>query len=349
MAAAAPRLAVMPVDDPRWAAFVAASTAAGPFHHPRWAGSLARAYRWRAFALASCDAEGRVLAGAPFLEIRTPAQRRRWVSLPFTDECPPLAADAGTGERFVAELGRVQEALRAPCIEIRADVPALGWRRSADAVVHVLELEADLERVRSRFSRSRVIRNIARAEREGVTLHRAASRADLDGFYALHCRTRRRQGVPVQPPRFFEALWRDVVSAGLGSVLVASHGGAPVAAALFLHFNMTTVYKFGASDPEGWPVRPNHLLFWTAIRESVARGDRRFDFGRTDLGNAGLRAFKGGWGAIERPLVTSALRPRAGDGADGVGARALSVAIRRAPTWFGTATGRLLYRYAGSR
>ena len=83
--------------------------------------------------------------------------------------------------------------------------------------------------------------------------------------------------------------------------------GVAIASALFLSWNGTTIYKFGASDPEHWPLRPNHLIFWTAIRDSCERGDHRFDFGRTDLENTGLRSFKEGWGAVERPLFTSAL------------------------------------------
>jgi lipid II:glycine glycyltransferase (peptidoglycan interpeptide bridge formation enzyme) len=203
--------------------------------------------------------------------------------------------------------------------------------------------------VRRRFSRSRVVRNIARAEREGVTVRTASGRADLDMFYALHTRTRRRQGVPVQPKRFFDLLWSRLVEPGLASIVLASAGGTPVAGALFLTWNRTTIYKFGASDPAGWPLRPNHLLFWTAIRDSCARGDVRFDFGRTDLDNAGLRAFKSGWGAVERPLVYSTIASGATEGREGAAGRLLSVAIQRGPSWLCRGIGEGLYRYAASR
>ena len=231
---------------------------------------------------------------------------------------------------------------------MRADVPELTWKRAADAVIHVLPLEDDLEAVRSRFSRSQVIRNIRRAEREGVTVRAAQSPADVAAFLELHLRTRKRQGVPMQPRRFFDLLCSQVLDAGMGSILLASSGGVPVAGALFLFWNGTTIYKFGASDPGAWPLRPNHLIFWTAIQEAVARGDARFDFGRTDLDNTGLRAFKGGWGGVERPLVTSVL----GDAhahAPGASGRLLGAAIRGGPDWVCRGVGTALYRYAASR
>jgi CelD/BcsL family acetyltransferase involved in cellulose biosynthesis len=342
-----PQLSLLALDDPRWIEFVASCAAATPFHHPAWAGLLADTYGFRPFVLAMAAGDGRPLAGAPFIEVRTVARRRRWISLPFTDRCPPLSLDAPSEHRLLYLLSRARERLDAPPIEVRSSVVAPAWAASASAVLHVLELDQDLERLRRRFSRSQVIRNIKRAEREGVTVRAATSRDDLDAFYALHLRTRRRQGVPVQPYRFFELLWRRMIRVGLGSILLASSGGAPLAGALFLHWNQATVYKFGASDPEGWPRRPNHALFWAAIQAAVARGDRWFDFGRTDLDNSGLRAFKSSWGAEELPLVYSSCagEPRGA----GLSKRVLAATIQRGPPWLCRRIGESFYRYAATR
>jgi CelD/BcsL family acetyltransferase involved in cellulose biosynthesis len=342
-----PRLHLLALDDLRWTDFVASCAAATPFHHPAWARLLADTYGFRPFALALAPADGRPLAGAPFIEVRSLARRRRWISLPFTDRCPPLALDAPSEHRLLNLLSRARERLDAPPIEVRSSVLASAWAASASGMEHVLELDPDIDRLRRRFSRSQVIRNIKRAEREGVTVRPATSRDDLDAFYALHLRTRRRQGVPVQPYRFFDLLWTHMIDVGLGSILLASAGGAPLAGALFLSWNGTTIYKFGASDPEGWPQRPNHAIFWTAIRAAAARGDRAFDFGRTDLGNSGLRAFKSSWGAEERPLVYSSC---AGE-SDSAGwpQRLLATAIRRGPPWLCRRIGESFYRYAATR
>src|SRR5262249_59613082 len=114
---------------------------------------------------------------------------------------------------------------------------------------------------------------------------------------------RRRQGVPIQPKRFFGLLWDRIIAPGMGSVLVVeTPAGDPIAAAVFVAWNGTVVYKFGASDASSWSLRPNHLLFWHAIRTACEQGCRWFDFGRTDLGQEGLRNFKLSWGAAEEPL-----------------------------------------------
>jgi CelD/BcsL family acetyltransferase involved in cellulose biosynthesis len=81
------------ISDPRWSSFVSKRVQATAFHQPAWAGLLAECYGFRTFALA-LTGEQEIEAGLPVVEIskRFPRRSRRWVSLPFTDACGPLAA-----------------------------------------------------------------------------------------------------------------------------------------------------------------------------------------------------------------------------------------------------------------
>jgi hypothetical protein len=323
------------LEDPRWREFVESCAEAGPFHHPAWARLLGDAYGYRALALAATDESGKLTAGVPVLELRG----GRRVSLPFTDACAPLALSA----EGLAALSRGLARLRQ--IEIRAPFPGVDAR--AVAVQHVLPLRADASLVYAGLHKSRIQRPVAKAEREGVVVRAGESRGDLlETFYGLHVQTRRRQGVPVQPRRFFELLWERMLEPGLGFVLVAEADSAPAAAAVFLSWNGSAIYKFGASDEARLRLRPNHLLLWDAIRRSCENGDRSFDFGRTDFGNTGLRTFKGGFGANERPLVYSQFGSAAAYDGGGRAARALAPVIRRSPPWVCRGLGELLYKYA---
>jgi CelD/BcsL family acetyltransferase involved in cellulose biosynthesis len=282
------------------------------------------------------DDGGRVEAGAPALALRG----ARRVSLPFTDACTPLARSDDARRRLAESFAR-----NGRC-EVRSALDGPGLVTRVRGVDHVLDLDASLDSIHAAFS-SQTRRNVARAEKSAVEVRHGQRRDDLtETFYALHLRTRRRQGVPVQPRRFFRLLWDDFVEGGLGTLLLAYTGAAPVAGALFLHWNGHTIYKFGASDREHLALRPNNLIFWTAIREAHARGDSTFDFGRTELDNEGLRAFKSGWGAGERPLVYTFSGSAPEIDAPSVALRALSVAIKRAPSWLCRAVGEVGYRYA---
>ncbi|HSR21917.1 MAG TPA: GNAT family N-acetyltransferase, partial [Candidatus Eisenbacteria bacterium] len=171
---------------------------------------------------------------------------------------------------------------------------------------------------------------------------------EMGAFYRLHLLTRRRQGVPVQPRRFFDAIWRHLVAPGFGVVVLAeTPSGRTAAGAVVLAGNGTAMVKYQASDETCWELRPNHLCYWAAIRWASETGHRRFDFGRSESRHAGLQRWKAGWGAGATPLtyaVTGRGEP-AGDGRGRLGA-ALGHVIRRSPTLVCRALGDLLYRYA---
>jgi lipid II:glycine glycyltransferase (peptidoglycan interpeptide bridge formation enzyme) len=210
---------------------------------------------------------------------------------------------------------------------------------------HELALDGDPAEIMARFDRSQVQRGIRKAHREGVRVRWGSSRGDVEVFYSLHLATRRRLGVPIQPRAFFDGLWERLLEPGLGAIVISEIDDRPVAAAVFLGWRDTLVYKFGASDRDAWSYRPNHALFWDAIRWACEKGFAVLDFGRTDLDNDGLRGFKGGWGTLESPLVYSTLGELRPVRAGGAAAKALGGLIRHSPEIVCRQLGERFYRY----
>jgi CelD/BcsL family acetyltransferase involved in cellulose biosynthesis len=332
------------LDDDRWLSFVSAREDADPFHHPAWALLLQDCYGMQGFVLASTNAAGELEAGIPVLvPPRVPGRDRRWVSLPFTDALAPLAT-AGSVARFTDELDDERRGRGVARLEVHGRLAGARALPSG-AVTHVLPLDPDPERVEARFS-SAAVRNARLGKQRGIVVRTAETENDVSStYYRLHVDTRRRLGVPVQPRRFFRLLWSRVLDRGLGFALIAEQAGTPIAGAVFLHWNGTIVYKYGASDSAYWSLRPNNVLFLEAIRDSCLRGHRRFDFGRSDLEAEGLRRFKRSWGAEELPLEYSVLGGAA-HARLGEGGKALEPILRRSPAWVARALGELLYRYA---
>lgn len=331
---------VLELDHPNWKAYVDAQPDAGPFHHPAWARLLADCYGHRAFAITARDDSRQIVGGVPVIE-RRGLRTRRWVTLPYTDSCPPL------GERRIVAIGidEMRRALGISSAEIRGEVAGTSGTYVVRGVTHTLPLDADLEALRRRFD-GNVRRNIAKSQREGVDVRVGTASADLlDTFYRLHLATRARQGVPIQPRRFFELLWERLLARGLGFVAVADHGGRAVAAAVFLEWKGRIVYKFGASDTSSRASRPNDAIFWHVIERGCRNGSLALDLGRSDLDNVGLRRFKSGWGAAEEELryLTYGAHARGNRRA----LDALSLIIRSSPDWVCRRLGEHLYRYAG--
>lgn len=333
---------ILSISDPRWLAFAAGQAQASAFHHPAWASMLAECYGYRPSVVTVADAAGEVLAGLPILEVKSRLTGSRAVALPFTDFCPPLGGE----DTATVLIGEIEAQVRAgswPRVEVRWPLPARpGIYPGAAVAHHVTPLSSDPDQVWSRI-RGSARRLIRQAEKADVEITQGQDWRDVRSFYDLHLMTRRRQGAPVQPLRFFRLLWDYLLSTGLGFLFLARKDRQPIAGAIFLSWNRTLIYKYGASLPSFWSLRPNNLLFWSALRWGSEHGYERFDWGRTDLEDQGLRSFKLGWGSEESIVTYSLVAQRPPSSAPSGRRRYLSAVIQRSPTWVGRAIGELLY------
>jgi CelD/BcsL family acetyltransferase involved in cellulose biosynthesis len=333
--------------DERWTAFVASKPQANIFHHPVWSSLSAECYGYRPFVIAVSDMAGRLTAGLPMMEVHSRLTGKRWVSLPFTDHCAPLYGDAQSLGRLVEGLVCLSNDAKMPRVEARWELPHHpGIHTYSPYVLHTVALNSDAESVARRFHRMHR-RNIKVAEKKGVRIEMGDKREHMDAFYRLHLQTRRRQGVPVQPRRFFDLLGRAILETGLGFALLAYKDDRCLAAAVFLHWQKTLTYKYGASGTDSLSLRPNNLLFWTAIRWGCERGYTLLDMGRTGPENAGLRSFKSKWGAEEVLLTYSTLSATPPRSRSGKLMHVMETVIQRSPTWVCRAAGELLYRHVG--
>jgi CelD/BcsL family acetyltransferase involved in cellulose biosynthesis len=334
--------------DSRWTRLVDGAPEATAFHQPAWLHALTQTYGYEPLVLALVDAQGEAAAGIPVTLVRRPLSGATYVSLPFTDHCPPIARDGAALELLAAALRDWRRRPGGSGLEIRGHLPAAsGLHGEVVGVRHLLPLDGASDELSK--LKPAVARHVRAAMRAGVEVRVSRSWADMETFYRMHVLTRRRLGVPVQPKRFLKAVWEQVVEPGMGFLSVAEDGGgAAVATALFLAHGQALIYKYGASDASRWELKPNHLLFWRAIGWGRENGFRELDFGKSDLGSDGLRRFKSGWGAEEVPLEYMRSE-RSGPGAAGSErlAGALKAVISHSPALVCRATGELLYRYAG--
>jgi len=333
--------------DPRWISFLESNTDINVFYHPAWMQVMQKSYGYRPFVLASEDARGVLTAGIPVMEVNSPVNGRRWVSLPFTDYCRPLCKDEETLSVFTEQLLRKVEREQVPVLELRGTYPA---NQSLDMhsghVIHKLELAPDINFVWNGIHAMHR-RNIKIATENHVEIVQGRANEHLAEFYRLHLLTRRRQGVPVQPRKFFVYLKKMLIDQGQGFLLLAYKNHECIAGAIFLNWQDTLTYKYGASTEDSLKYRPNNLIMWTAIKKACEQGFRYFDMGRTDVENIGLRMFKSRWGAIEVPLFYSNLKASNKHVAQGKLSRYMRFVIQNSPTCVCRFTGELLYRHFG--
>ena len=290
-----------PLERSDWDALVSRFPQCSFFHTSAWLKVLNETYRYLPVAIALTD-QNTTRALTVFMEVDSWITGKRGVSLPFTDECQTLLFDEGDLPLLLDQVYALATERNWKSLETRS-APGLEKNALPSLVhcTHKLSLNPDPKSLFSQFSTSNR-RAIRKAEASELSIDQEPSLENLSSFYNLICLTRKRQGMPPQPWKFFQAIHEQILTQGLGSLFLAIHESKPIAGALFLQQKQNAIYKFGASDESFQAMRPNNFVMWNAIKSFAQNGCQQLDFGRTSLGNEGLRRFKLGWGSTEQTI-----------------------------------------------
>ena len=285
-------------DKTKWDQLIGAYPGSLIYHHKPWIELLARAYGL-SFSLASINGDGEALAGCVFAYGKT-RFKPRFVSLPFSDECAPLALNREVADELLTAL-----TLHGPpnaTYEIRGVKAKWPWHTVECFANWTLELDRPLARL-ERGLASNFRRSVKRAAQRNIRIDRGQDLSYLSRFYRLQLESRRRHGLPAQPWRFFKLLHEIFSPGGSLEVWIAQENGHDQASAVFLIDGDAVHYKWGARSADRQSYA-NHLMFWKAIEHFAARR-RVLDLGRTDVRNHGLMRFKQELGAELSPVAFS--------------------------------------------
>ncbi len=292
---------INPVNRPDWNKLLQNTPEANIFHTREWASVMHNTYDYTPcyFTEMSWD---KIETLIPVMEVNSWVTGTRGVSLPFTDFSPILISDKGIWKEAFNEIINYAETHNFKYLEFRSDLPGNAeYTPSTSFYAHILPVNKEVDALYKNLHSS-TKRNIKKAEKAGIRIEKHQSLQALQSFYTLHCKTRKRHGVPVQPWSFFENIFEEIFKNNLGHILMARHEDLWIAGAVYFYFNKKAVYKFGASDMHYQHMRPNDLVMWKAIQEFSESGFESLHFGRTDLHHEGLRRYKMGWGSEEERL-----------------------------------------------
>jgi hypothetical protein len=291
---------VDPLQHPGWDALLSSREDCSFFQSSAWARVLHDTYGHRPLYLCRIS-NSRLEALLPLMEVSSWCTGKRGVSLPFTDIVPVFKSVPSDDELYKAAiaLGVTRGWRYLECRNNPGDWP--GAQPSLSFYGHVIPLERNPDLLFKGFASS-LRRGIRKAQDEGLVVEFDSRPEASRIFYALHCRTRRKHGVPPQPVRFFDNIGKHVLGAGHGFVAIARFQQRPIAASVFFRQGLQAIYKFGASDYRYQHLRPNNLLMWEAVKRCAGEGCSSLHLGRTSVANEGLRRFKLSFGAKEQKM-----------------------------------------------
>ncbi len=297
------------VDTALWDDFVQRHPLGTIYHHSLWQKVIQKTYGFQPFYHLILDHHSKLQAALPLAFVKSWVTGNRIVSYPFSDTCDPLVGNSGELEALVKAAWKSRVDLNARFVELRlakAYQFLNGHHCYSDYLTHRLALSEKPEVLFRSFHKSCIQRAINKAQKENVQIVTGKTKQDLRLFYRLHVMTREKQGVPVQPYRFFRNLWEAFAPEDMITLLLARHQDRMVAGMVVLWFNGIAYYKFGASDENFLSLRANQLLMWETIQLAEQKGCQIVDFGRTSVANKGLIQYKSRWGT--RQLAVHHLR-----------------------------------------
>lgn len=283
------------IDILRWQKFVEESLNENPFLNKQWLLLLSVQYRLPIKILGYFEND--VLVSAiPFVEKETYFNKKKLISLPFTDY---IAYVKQLPEKFIILL---KEYLynKYESIELRTQVSFV------DNVVptffrHYLKLNIGYDDIRLGY-RNNNNRNIIKSNKNNLTFKISKDIKSINAFYRLNILTRKKHGLPPQPKGFFFNMHNYLFENKLGFVATVYFKQRAIASAIFFTNKNTIIYKYGASDNNFLYLKPNNFLFDSVIKYACNNSYLIFDFGICSKENTGLQRFKLGWGAIEEDV-----------------------------------------------
>ena len=304
------------------------------------------------------DATGAIRAGLPLYLVRSPFMGNRLVSIPFATLCAPLATSSEEMWELLSVSIRLSERCSAHRLEVRTIastnlVEDPRYERVDFFKHHSLSLDEPAERLFRRFHRTCVRRVLRRCEENGLELYTGCNHEDLQCFFNSYIGARKRLGLPPQPFRLFENLWRVFSPSGQFRLFQALYHGKVIASLVVFQFKERASAEYIAVDQEFAHLHPTHFLYWQAIKHACERGCKIFDFGRTSPNNEGLMTFKQRWGTQVHELPQF-WYPSTGNGRDffadaeqSLQRRLIRYLSRKSPKSLLPYLGELCYRHMG--
>ncbi|MHC4956749.1 MAG: FemAB family XrtA/PEP-CTERM system-associated protein [Planctomycetota bacterium] len=298
-----------PSDATAWDAYVLARPRATFFHQSGWMRVLERTFRFKQHSLV-VERDGRLCGILPLFGCRSIKGKLALYSLPHTVYGGPVGDDLAAEQALVAEAERIGRAIGARSIELRnrhetlVDVPV-----RASCVTFEKELPETVDEVRGTFPKK-----AREAINQATKRHKLECdfEGDFDTFYDLLADSYLTLGTPVFPKAFFKNILEEFGDDAI--VQIVRHEGRPVAACLSTIFRGTMMPLYSGEAPGVKNLKAGNFKYFRLMQEAVARGLRRFDFGRSRLNNEGVVKFKTNQGFQPEPLPYQCLELTEGAG-----------------------------------
>jgi FemAB-related protein (PEP-CTERM system-associated) len=272
------------------------------FHlRTEWAQVFQKAFRHRPYFL-WVELDRRIVGVLPLMHISGPIFGSFLVSQPYLNTGGVLADSDPIALQLIDQAAMLADKLNVKHLELRHEKRSESTRLNSTNTekVHMrLELPGTADELWSGLKSK--LRSQVKKPLNDSTLSVTFGHLDqLDAFYSVFCRNMRDLGTPPFSKRLFREMLIQFGDAA--EICTVSQNGQPIASGFLLHGPGVTLIPSASSLREFNHTACNMLMYWHALKRSVERGQKAFDFGRSSH-DSGTFKFKQQWGAEAYPAV----------------------------------------------
>lgn len=155
--------------------------------------------------------------------------------------------------------------------------------------------------------------NVGLAQRKGVTVSVDDTDQGFEDFYLMYESTTKRQRFGGHTRKYHQTIWDVFSKKGIAHILVARHGGQPLAACELWLYKNILYYTYAGSSIEKRNLKAMNALMWNVIQYGKEHGATKLDLwgilppNSTDPNDpwAGFSDFKKGFGGEVIEMVGS--------------------------------------------
>ncbi len=299
--------------DQLWEDFLINQKNAEIYHHPLWLKTLEKETKNKVTRIVCKDQSDKICGvfplqftrGLPF-GMGGISSLKRFSSLPRTPLGGPVAHNDLVRDLLLKASLKILEQVPKSHIQIKStqDLSGSGsvqlekyfWRKSYRKELPSSESELRFGNSRNHAS---ITRAVNKSLKSSLTVIDADSLKELRKWYDLYLGTMRTSFVPPRSFSFFKDLWELLIPRDLMrlTLIVKENANASkiIAGNVYLMFNGTMYYAYGASARDDFELRPNDLLHWSAIRQAIKYGYKYYEMGEVQKNHVGLEQYKNKW------------------------------------------------------
>lgn len=288
----------------QWDDYVLKNSHASVYHSTSWLNIISEVFKYKDCSVLAMD-NNEICGVMPLYQARL-GFRRVLVTMPLRDRGGILADNQLSADELTKHALASMHSLACDGLIIK-QYEAFMWNMPPQ-----LSLQQPLVTisVSLRCSQADIWNNITpqaknkvrQAEKNGIRVKLSIDKTDLDMFFVMLYRTRKRLGVPPFPKQFFDRIHAEIISRGQGIVAIAMHNDKPVAGMMLFTFGKSVIDAYSAWNKELGELRANDLLVWKAIEWSKQNHFETFEFGADSPDQDTLLKYKAKWSPEIKPV-----------------------------------------------